>query len=295
MRLYPQKYPIPSNDPRHSLPAQGSSSSHSSHPPGEQALHPPHRSTGTPREHVAVVLQSESELANLRRSSAHEENRNSSDPRMLPQKIRALRGRIAANQILADDSQEDLKAKKTAAKFKRIKNRRLKKAALHEGLAAADARNAKYQTRLENTIRETRPEYQKELKAIAKRIQALKYREHTNMMFARYWEDRAYGTDNSSAGGYHQTPVGNYMDEYPTRGRTINTLMRATKITRSPGFDSLPRANKEHIGPEITATRNSNKATIKEQKISSTPEVEAELFRPPDTKEAKASIKEPEL
>jgi|GEM_PF-3717632 len=295
MRLYPKKYPIPSNDPSHSLPAQGSSSSHSSHRTGEQPLHPPHRFTGTPHKHIAVVLQSESDLAHLRRSSAHEENRNSNDPRMLPQKIRALRGRITVNKILAKDSQEDLKAKKTAAKFEKIKNKYLKKAALHEELAAAYARDAKYQTRLENTIQETRPEYQKELKAIAKRIQALQYRECTNMMFARYWEDRAYGTDNSSAGGYHQTPVGNYMDEYPTRGRTINTSIRATRITRSPGFDSMPRANKEHIGSVITASLAPKKISIKKQEISSTPEVEAKLFRPPDTKEAKASIKESEL
>jgi len=45
---------------------------------------------------------------------------------MLSHKIRVLEGRITANKILADDSQEDLKAKKIAAKFESIKNSNLK-------------------------------------------------------------------------------------------------------------------------------------------------------------------------
>ncbi|MFZ4116151.1 MAG: hypothetical protein ACOYK6_05445 [Chthoniobacterales bacterium] len=293
----------------HTIPPNASSGTHPIDLPQEETeenrLHPPHFFHSNPIEHLYIAHRSLQEASRL-----YQQHDPESDPASLNPRVKALLSRARFHQILAEEavpqndtaesitavqplSHEELSiptphtphstntAQSRASKrFEKLKNQRLEKAAYYETKAADYKREANFNTRFAQTIREGGPQYHEKVKEIETKIQELKANEEYCTMRARYWEDLAYGNDTSFPGAYHQSPVGNYQDEYPVRANS--PTVKAKKAPHYSQFDSLPRAQTHQADPPqaIKITRShSNKRPVKATPAT---KVEVEGYIPPD-------------
>jgi hypothetical protein len=276
---------------------------------GDDKLHPPHFFHANPIEHLSIATRSLQEASELYQQIDPESHAES-----LPQRVRELLGRARAHQILAQEgfsqndatestvavqfpSHEELSIptphtplstnttqSRASKRFEKLKNQCLKKVAYNKEKAAHYKREANFNTRFAQTIREGGPQYHQEVQAIETKIQRLQAKKDYYTMRARYWEDLAYGNDTSFPGAYHQSPVGNYQDEYPVRANS--PAVRAKKAPHYSQFDSLPRAQ-PHQGDLPSAMKLTKSYSNKKlEKAVPMTKVEVESYRPSDIKVA---------
>ncbi len=273
------------------------------------ALHPPHVLEGNPQEHFALADRSLEEASRLYRQMISENNTEILAPR-----IRALLGRSRFHRILAEEftssshdtmlSEQMLSLPveqvapqnlvidspiqhKRAHRLEKLKEKRLEKACINREKALRYKREASYKTRFLQTIQEAGPQYAKDTKEIESKIQWLKNKEDYHTMRARYWEDLAYRNNNSLPGSYHESPVGNYQDEYHVKNSS--PIQKAKKAPLYSQFNSLPRAQlQEETIPAVTEVKKSD-LSGKFQAAIPTTSIELEAYKPNDVFSARAT------